>query len=371
MSGGEIVQQSLRRAYRLAVLPGRKQRIQKWLEFRRVQAERGRMTVNREVLDKEIGREAIELRSHPVTLYIDPATACNLRCPFCPTGGGYTQIKAEVLKPNEFEVMVSNIEISLLERVCLYNWGEPLLNKYLPEYIRYFTDRRKPTTISTNLSVKDYDDEYLETLVGSGLTEILVSIDGGSQESYEKYRIRGDFHRVVRNMAAIDRVKQRLGSQTPFVRYKMLLNKHNQHEVEEARRIAEECGAIFSLEKNFWCPDDLRDEWIADSIRAEYGDLTPSSVSMRRTGTIHTECRQLWDSIFVSANGDVFPCCLVYKPSQRVGNLLEQHIMEIRNSPEMVQMRRFVCDINAPPLDFDNYCNGCTSRYCTHDLAAT
>lgn len=273
------------RAYRILFRPKRIERIQTYLDWRK-------QVANPPMLNDEIEAEATVLKSHPIVLFLDPATMCNLKCPFCPTGNGASEIDKEILTQENFYKIVSNLRVSLLQRIHLYNWGEPLLNKHLAEFIGYFHERGKVTTISTNFSVKDYDDKYLEELVCSGLTEMDVSIDGASQETYGRYRIRGDLERIIRNMKKLNEVKKALGSESPHVRYKMLLNKINQHEVEDARRIAEECGAEFSLPLHFWCPDELRDEWVADSVRETYGGLAPTSVSMTRTQSIHTECRQ-------------------------------------------------------------------------------
>ncbi len=351
------------RAYRLLFRPNRRERIQIYLDWRR-------RVANQQLLQDEIVNEAPVLKSHPVALFLDPATACNLRCPFCPTGNGASEIEPEIMTRETFYKIVSNLRVNYLEKVYLYNWGEPLLNKHLAEFIGYFHDRGRETSISTNLSVKDYDDKYMEELVSSGLTEMDVSIDGASQETYGRYRIRGDLDRIIRNMKKIHEVKKALGSETPLVRYKMLLNKINQHEIEKARSLAEECGAEFYLPEHFWCPDELRDEWVADSVKENYGGVAPTSVSMTRTETIHTECRQLWETVLVGANGDVYPCCIVFKASQRVGNLTEEHIDTIRNNYMMEQMRRYACDTSVTDLDFDNHCVGCTNRYCTHGVTA-
>lgn len=357
------MQETLGRAYRLLSRPKRRERVRAYLNARKY-------PINRQLLADELSSEAPQVRSHPIYLYLDPATACNLRCPFCPTGNGASEIDKEILTRENFYKIVSNLKVHLLEKVCLYNWGEPFLNKHLTEFISYFSERGRPTTISTNFCVQEYDEAFLEKLVRSGLTDMDVSIDGASQETYGRYRIRGDFKRIIRNMKRLNEVKKSLGSETPLVRYKMLLNKINQHEVEKARRIAGECGAEFSLPEHFWCPEELRDEWVADSVREAYGDLAPTSISMTRTQTMHTECRQLWDTVLVGANGDVYPCCIVFKASQKVGNLTEQHIDTIRNNYMMRKMREYVCDPDAPQLDFNNHCDGCTNRYCTHDVRA-
>jgi len=169
-------------------------------------------------------------------------------------------------------------------------------------------------------------------------------------------------------MKTMSAAKRRLGSETPTIYYKMLLNKFNESELDLARQYADECGAEFLLHEHFWVPEDLRDEWVADAFKEKYGDTPVSSVSMRRGDSIHTECRQLWDSVLVCPNGDVLPCCIVFRSSQKVGNLVEEHISEIRNNAMMQELRTYVTDPAATPPGFENHCQECDTRYCAHDL---
>jgi len=293
-------------------------------------------------------------------------------------------MKRELLTPELFDKVTKHLEPELLEEVFLYNWGEPFLNPHSLEYIRFFADLGAFTEISTNFSMRDFDDDFFEALIDSGLSELKVSLDGASQETYEKYRVRGNFERVVRNMKRLDAIKRSRRKSYPHVTYRMLLNKHNQHDVEKAGEIAAACGADFNPDPGFWCPDDERDEWMVDSVDSpgDPGEGEVASIEMgpqlsgasalasttqrvsETDDAIETYCRQLWDTVIVNANGDVYPCCLIFKPEHEVGNLAEQHIREVRNAPKMQFLRRYVTDPQVAAPEFENHCAGCTDRHC-------
>ena len=319
---------------------------------------------NRRLLDQEIRLETIEVKSQPTTLILEPATACNLKCPFCPTGGGYSGLAKERLQPDVFERIVSHLDVGLLEEVLLYNWGEPLLNPHLADYIRFFSERGILTEVSVNLSTRAYDDAFHEKLVSSGIDKIIVSIDGATQETYEKYRVGGNFDRVVTNMQGLSSAKQRLGRETPEVLFKMLLHRYNEHEVEDSRQIAEQCGATFLLDDKFWCPDEHREEWIARSVLATPEFEPEHSLGKSSEGVMSTFCRQLWDTVVVNADGAVLPCCLIYQKEHAVGNLAEQELSEIRNNQAMRALRSFVTDASLESPGVPNHCEGCASRWC-------
>jgi len=69
----------------------------------------------------------------------------------------------------------------------LFNWGEPLLDPNLEELVRIASARRIVTNVSSNLSLP-LSDERIESLVKSGLCQLVVSLDGTSQETYQNYR---------------------------------------------------------------------------------------------------------------------------------------------------------------------------------------
>ena len=325
-----------------------------------------RAKVNRRRLKKEMGEQAVDLRSHPMKLILEPATLCNLRCPFCPTGNGKLELKKELLLPENFYAMMSNLKPEYLFEANLYNWGEPLINPHILTYIQFFARRDIYTTIHTNFSVDDYNPDYFEALVESGLHELVASIDGARQQSYEKYRVGGNFDRALANMQGMARSKRLRKSNKPRIIYKMLLNRFNEKEVDEARGLAQSMGVEFRLDENFEIPPYVKQDWIASSVRKQYGDIPPTIGGRQSMDYIYTECRQLWDTAVVNANGDLLPCCLVGSHAMALGNLLKDPIATLWNSPKIHKLRRYVTDLGESPPEFSNLCVVCIHRYASH-----
>ncbi len=353
----------LYRAYRFASRPNRlarfRAKFRQWSGAKQAGV-REEMSLN----TKELREQKTVLESYPSILYLEPCSSCNLRCPFCPTGTGTLKIEQGILQPETFNEIVSKLNLDALKLVLLFNWGEPFLNKHINDYIRFFTDRGIETLINANFSAKDYDDAFLRGLVESGLSHLWVSIDGATQETYEKYRVRGNLKRVLGNMKRLNEIKQQQGSPTPIVQYKMLLNKFNESQQDLAAQQAEEVGAELLIHDNFWVPEHLRDEWESQQAVESRNGQIHTSTRGAADGEIDTECRQLWDSVLVNVNGDVFPCCIVRDDKHKVGNLLEQSFEEIWNGPIMQTLRGYVTDPEAPAPEFDNWCEGCPHRYC-------
>ena len=147
-----------------------------------------------------------KLISKPYRVVVDPTNACNLGCPLCPTGLGASERTKKILKLEDFKKIVNQIEESCIE-IHLYNWGEPTLNKYLIEMIKYAKSKGIWSRISSNLSL-EFKDGYLEKLIKSGLSLLHIDVDGLDQEVYAKYRKKGNLNVVISNLKKIIDIKK-------------------------------------------------------------------------------------------------------------------------------------------------------------------
>ena len=79
--------------------------------------------------------------------------------------------------------------------MMMWNQGEPYINKCFNHMVRYAHERGIFTFTSTNGHFVR-NDEQARAIVESGLDELIVSLDGVDQETYEKYRVGGRIERV-------------------------------------------------------------------------------------------------------------------------------------------------------------------------------
>lgn len=186
-------------------------------------------------------RGRTRVRHHPIMAQMDPVLLCNLRCPACPTGLRLNQRPGGRMPWERFREFLDE-HGRYLFRLKLYNFGEPLLHKDTPEMLAYAKSFGIRCEISTNLSL-ELSDDYLERLVRSGLDLMTVSVDGTSQETYERYRRRGEFALVRRNLERIRAIKERLGIGSPWITWQFLVFRHNEHEIEVIRENYKKWGA--------------------------------------------------------------------------------------------------------------------------------
>src|SRR3989338_4239187 len=111
----------------------------------------------------------------PRRLRLEAATACQLKCPLCPTASGETGKRLGVgfLKFEDFKKVVdtnpwiSNIELS--------NWGEIFLNKELPQMLKYAYQRNVALHAINGANLNNVDPHVLEAVVKYKLQNITCS----------------------------------------------------------------------------------------------------------------------------------------------------------------------------------------------------
>jgi pyruvate-formate lyase-activating enzyme len=182
------------------------------------------------------------LASRPFQLMLDPVNNCHLSCPGClhtsnPAFAGTFDWPGGRLADADYDRFLDE-HGPLAFGLVLYNWGEPLLDKRTPELVRRAKRHHLHVCLSTNFSVR-FD---ADALVGSGLNFLFLSLDGATQETYEKFRRGGDLGLCLDNVRRVVEAKRRLGSGVPYVVWRFLTFEHNLHEVEAAMALARELG---------------------------------------------------------------------------------------------------------------------------------
>ena len=187
----------------------------------------------------EFRQQKTILRCLPYYFIVDVCNVCNLRCPLCPTGNTTIARKQAMLSLEQYKDVFDRIKKYALV-VSFYNHGEPLLNPDVFSIIEHTHRSRVGTNISSNFNWPQPVD--INDFIRSGLDYVTVSLDGVTQEAYQKYRVRGDIAEVFDNLRRLIAAKKNLKSKTPFVEWQFIVFKHNEHEMDQARKLASEIG---------------------------------------------------------------------------------------------------------------------------------
>src|SRR3954469_13813828 len=173
----------------------------------------------------------------PKFLQIEPVGQCNLRCQMCAiqfrTDGPPFGPPAFM----DFSVFTRLLDqFPDLEELQLQGLGEPMMHPRLFDMVDHAAPRVKRVSIFSNLTL--LNPARAERCVASGLTELHVSIDGATAETYEYIRVRANFDRVIANVELLQDTKRRLGSETPWLRMVAVAMRQNLDEFADLVRLS-------------------------------------------------------------------------------------------------------------------------------------
>lgn len=277
--------------------------------------------------------------SEPRSIRLEASSFCQLRCPSCPTTQGLIaeNVGSGFLRFEDFRRLLD--EAPTLDHIELSNYGEIFLNPEIYWIIRLADARGVKLTANNGVNLNNVKEDVLEALVQYRFHGMTCSIDGASNETYQQYRVRGDYDRVIENIEAINRCKKKYHSPYPYLKWQFVVFGHNEHEIETARVKAAELDMEFYT-KLSWDEtiSPVRD---AEKVRKATGNAAASrSEYEQEAGTDYMNhvCNQLWDLPQINWNGDVLGCCINYW-GRFGGNAFEDGLAAVVNSPAMRDAR--------------------------------
>lgn len=265
----------------------------------------------------------------PNVLIIEPGAVCPLKCPFCPQTSEDFDLTRALLKFKDFRRIINYFEDSV-DTVLLFNWGEPLLNPHLPKMIAYVCEKNIRTIVHSNLNFLNKD--LPKRLIKTGLSELVASIDGASQESYQVYRKGGSFELALGNLKILIEQKKKKQLATPNIIWKFLVFRHNEREMEKARKIAEQIGV--NIEFNFAFAQGEYESTIDEYSNKDFVNKFIKNYDL--------PCDQLWKSPVILPDGSVLPCCMVSQKKYILGNLFSQDFRSIWNGEQYQLLRKTI-----------------------------
>ena len=172
----------------------------------------------------------------PHFVIIEPHNKCNLKCPLCPVGNGTMERARQSMTLEQYEQLIGEIK-PFVRRAIIAGAGEPTFHKQCFEMIRIAEQSGIRIVLETNGSI-----DHAEAIVGAGTTEVLFALDGLSSETYEQYRIGGDFDRTIANLERLCRLKRERGSEHPRVNLQFVVMRDNEKDIPALLEFARELG---------------------------------------------------------------------------------------------------------------------------------
>jgi radical SAM protein with 4Fe4S-binding SPASM domain len=265
----------------------------------------------------------------PVSLSLEPTTACNLGCPECPSG------KREFTRPTgntregDYQQWIDELAREALY-LNFYFQGEPFIHPRLLDMVRYAKSKKLYTSTSTNAHF--LNDRTARETVLSGLDRLIISIDGTTQEVYQQYRVHGDLAKVLEGTRNMVRWKKELKSSTPLLIFQFLVVKPNEHQIHEVLALAKELEVDEVRFKTAQVYDYKNGHPLIPEREkySRYRRMPNGEYSIKNA--LDNHCWRMWSSCVITWNGTVVPCCFDKDARHALGSLNEQTFDAIWNN---------------------------------------
>jgi len=305
----------------------------------------------------------------PKVLYIETTNRCNLRCKGCILYRGNWEPERDL---SLAELIRITDQVSDLEQVYLHGIGEPLLNKELADIIRHLKRRKVYVLFNSNGIL--LNGQRQQDLVAAGLDELRISLDAASSTGYEKIRNSNAFECVIENLKSFLLFQKQRQVAYPKLSLWFLGTRDNISELPGFIKLAAEIGIdeVYLQRLVFFQDDEgygvarstktLQDstdgssELIQESqkLAAELGiqfnasgqsEPVESLQGQTETGLPWSKCYRPLTLMYVTANGNVLPCCIspfatVDYGSIILGNVFENSLEEIWSGSKYEDFRQ-------------------------------
>lgn len=262
----------------------------------------------------------------PMTISVEPTTACNLRCPECPSGLRAFTRPTGNLKADFFKSTIDELYKDLLYLI-FYFQGEPYINPNFLDMVKYANEKGIYTITSTNGHF--LNDKNAKATIESGLDRMIISVDGTTQEVYENYRKAGKLESVLQGARNVVKWKKELKSATPHIIFQFLVVKPNEHQIPEIYKLAEEIGVDEVKLKTAQVYDYENGNDLIPTIGkyARYEETADGTWRVKNELLNH--CWKLWHSCVITWDGMVVPCCFDKDATHRLGDLKKESFAEL------------------------------------------
>lgn len=263
--------------------------------------------------------------SFPLFLLFELSDRCNYKCIMCSRGkpGLYRKYAYRgSLDFGTYKRLIDEARDNNCPSIALNNSNEPLLQKDLEKFIFYASQKGiMDIMINTNASV--LTKERARSLIDSGLTRIMFSIDAATKDTYRKMRGKNNFIEVKKNILHFIDLKRKLKRDLPLVRLTFVRTSINMKEEEDFIEFWKDKCDYISFQ-----------EFLLPYYRG-YKFLKPVDNIIKEP----FRCISPWQRLIIQGDGSVLPCCQHYARDIKVGSVYEQTIKEIWGSEKMNTLR--------------------------------
>ena len=231
--------------------------------------------------------------------YIETTSRCNYSCPIC-----VPRTRNCHMDINEFyKIIDNNLDVFYKKAIWMDFNGEPLVDPYFFERIRYMHSKGINTRISTNGAL--LNEENRRKIAESGISYVVVSIGTLNPELYKQIRGVDNLSKVLNNLIELKKCIEEMNGKTEL--QAVMIDTGENLNREEFIKYFHNLGINVAFH-NFTNR--------ANSIEMDINPQNRDFNAYQRG-----ECKGLRSNIIILSNLEVVNCCCDLLAQNSLGNL--------------------------------------------------
>lgn len=297
----------------------------------------------------------------PFSVHIDVCSTCNFTCTFCfqndKQGMKDANIKWGLMSWEIFKSTVDDLRSfpDRIKKVKIGNHGEPTLHPELPRMIRYICDSDVCDTVELFTNGSKLCPELNQQLVSSGLQRLNISVEGLTEESYQ--RVAGftiDYSMFIENIRDLyNRKQSNLSIYIKVVDHAVVKSELGRPTIDltpQEKQIFYDTFGEISDEMSI---ENIVPQW----AETDQNEMIDTGMYGQKISSIKKVCPFPFMYLHVNSDGSVAGCTLDWARKVLVGNKLDSSLYDIWNGRPMKDLRLKMLRGERSEIPMCNTCN--------------
>ena len=284
-------------------------------------------------------------------VHFEPTQRCQAACPMCDRTNN-SHIKNAEISINQFKQIINSDFVKQLRSFLMCgNHGDPMIAKDTLEMYKWLRYNNEKLHLQMTTNGGGRSDDWWKSLaeIFGEHGKVSFSVDG-LEDTNHLYRVNVDWKRVENSMDVFTQA----GGKGVWV---FLIFEHNEHQVEEAERMAKLFGLEFVRKKSGRWVQSYKNKKVDKKITIKGKEIKPPTEPKHQNKSVNRydklikshgtfqeyldktkiKCKSIdTKEIYISAEGLVTPCCWtagnLYKVYEKIGqNQIWSYIDDVKN----------------------------------------
>lgn len=294
----------------------------------------------------------------PGVIGLEVTSFCNLRCPMCPrtfSDRHWNHMPLDLFKRLIDEIAPFD-QKGMIEQIGLQGYGEIFLHPNWFEIVEYASPRITKALLRLDTNGTMMKAPVIDKLFQSQLRNLIISVDGVDETSYNYLRAGGNFKQVIENIQLFIAKRKAEPTKGPTVQIQIIESNYSR--------------PYLPAFKQFWAEHLAGVERMSINVIPFHnfaGQIKDEHFQPVKDEGLHVNlpCHRLTYEMEISADGVTSVCCLDSERQLAIGNVTSASIATLWHGEKVTAFRR---EMRRAQYDHMSLCHTCphSQKFVSH-----